>query len=303
MIKTICLNPAIDKVYYVDDFKAGNAYFNTEPETIIGGKGINVHKVLQQLGAVEELYCFLGGCIGDIIKKSLKHAKVFNAQGETRTTINIIDRVNGTETEIKEKGTFVSKQEVNNFLYTLEEDLDDNDLIICSGSIGKGFGDDIYQKICHIALSKHSKCALDTNAKDAHKAPYFFLKPNEKELAQMFDLDIELTEDEITRLGKELVYSGIQNLLVTRGEKGAIFINQRECYKVTVPEIEIKSTIGSGDATVAGFCFGYSSNLPIKECLRLAMACGMSNAMVGKIGVVDLKEIENLKKRIIIERA
>lgn len=303
MIRTICLNPAIDKVYYVEDFKAGKAYHNTEPETIIGGKGINVHKVLQQLGAVEELYCFLGGSTGDIIKKSLRNAKIFHSQGETRTTVNIIDKSNGTETEIKEKGAFVSKLEVHNFLDILEEDLEDNDLIICSGSIGNGFGKDIYQKICHIALSKHSKCALDTKEKDAFKAPYFFLKPNETELASMFDLDKELTEDDIIRLGKELVYSGIQNLLVTRGEKGAIFINSRDCYKVTVPQIEIRSTIGSGDATVAGFCYGYSSNLPIKECLRLAMACGMSNAMVGKIGVIDLKEIEKLKKMIIIEQS
>ena len=67
MLHVICLNPAIDKIYRIPDFAAGEDYPGQKPEVRVGGKGVNVARVLSQLGAPVHLYGFLGEG-GDIIR-------------------------------------------------------------------------------------------------------------------------------------------------------------------------------------------------------------------------------------------
>ena len=73
MLHVICLNPAIDKIYRISDFAAGEDYPGQKPEVRVGGKGVNVARVLSQLGAPVHLYGFLGEG-GDIIRSQTYEA-------------------------------------------------------------------------------------------------------------------------------------------------------------------------------------------------------------------------------------
>lgn len=68
-------------------------------------------------------------------------------------------------------------------------------------------------------------------------------------------------------------------------------MGKNSCMKVTIPKAEVISTIGSGDATVAGFCIGVNREMPVEDCIRLSMACGISNAECSKVGNVDPKRV------------
>ena len=71
-----------------------------------------------------------------------------------------------------------------------------------------------------------------------------------------------------------------------------ILLNKENIYEVNIPVIDIKNTVGSGDASIAGFAFGLLNDYSLEECLKLSNGCGMSNALyieTGKIEVEDIK--------------
>ncbi|MBQ0070956.1 MAG: hypothetical protein KBS81_03740, partial [Spirochaetales bacterium] len=126
MIRVLCLNPTIDRNYYIDSFSTGSAFHGTRVESYAGGKGLNIVKVLRSLGDETVLYAFVGGYNGLRIENEVERlgsgARFFRHEGETRMTINIMDKVKGEETEIKESGEIVSPRLEEEFLRTLEID-------------------------------------------------------------------------------------------------------------------------------------------------------------------------------------
>ena len=85
------------------------------------------------------------------------------------------------------------------------------------------------------------------------------------------------------------------------GEKGAIAITKDNVYQLTVPDVTIVSTIGSGDSAVAGFCYGMMQNKAIIESLKLSMAFGVVNAMHAEVGYVSPSEVDRIINGIMIQ--
>ena len=137
MIRIICLNPVIDRVYYISDFVEAKKYYEIRPQIFVGGKGINIARVMRQMGEKCSLYAFVGGENGKLIEKEMKtcgvEMKAFRTDGETRTTINIIDNARRQETEITEPGVMINQESQREFLDTLQNDIRKGDMVICSG--------------------------------------------------------------------------------------------------------------------------------------------------------------------------
>jgi fructose-1-phosphate kinase PfkB-like protein len=108
MIRSICLNPVIDRVYFINQFQAGGLYRDNRPKFYSGGKGVNVAKVLAALGETCVIYGFIAGSAGQNLKADLVsrgiQSRLLEIPGDTRTTINIIDNEHHEETEILELG-------------------------------------------------------------------------------------------------------------------------------------------------------------------------------------------------------
>ena len=163
MLHVICLNPAIDKIYRIPDFAAGEDYPGQKPEVRVGGKGVNVARVLSQLGAPVHLYGFLGEG-GDIIRKEMEKRCVcsfFDVSGACRTTVNIIDPKSGRETVITEAGPQVGESDVRELMLELSDRIQPGDIVAASGSIIAGAPADIYAQISRICEEIGAKCALD----------------------------------------------------------------------------------------------------------------------------------------------
>ena len=189
MLHVICLNPAIDKIYRIPDFAAGEDYPGQKPEMRVGGKGVNVARVLSQLGAPVHLYGFLGEG-GDIIRKEMEKRCVcsfFDVSGACRTTVNIIDPKSGRETVITEAGPQVSESDVRELLLELSDRVQPGDIVAASGSIIAGAPSDIYAQISRICEEIGARCALDCNTSALKSSlsgdvRYILGKPNEREL-------------------------------------------------------------------------------------------------------------------------
>lgn len=287
MLHVICLNPAIDKIYRIPDFAAGEDYPGQKPEVRVGGKGVNVARVLSQLGAPVHLYGFLGEG-GDIIRKEMEKRCVcsfFDVSGACRTTVNIIDPKSGRETVITEAGPQVGESDVRELLLELSDRIQPGDIVAASGSIIAGAPSDIYAQISRICEEIGAKCALDCNTSALKSSlsgnvRYILGKPNERELCAL--LRRERTKDvrALAEMARELM-PPYEMLLVSMGAEGGILVTREEIYAAHIPPLDVVSTVGSGDAAFAGALFALEKGMDKRLILQTAMSCGAINAKIG----------------------
>lgn len=267
MLHVICLNPAIDKIYRIPDFAAGEDYPGQKPEVRVGGKGVNVARVLSQLGAPVHLYGFLGEG-GDIIRKEMEKRCVcsfFDVSGACRTTVNIIDPKSGRETVITEAGPQVGESDVRELLLELSDRVQPGDIVAASGSIIAGAPSDIYAQISRICEEIGARCALDCNTSALKSSlsgdvRYILGKPNERELCAL--LRRERTKDvhALAEMARELM-PPYEMLLVSMGAEGGILVTRQEIYAAHIPPLDVVSTVGSGDAAFAGALFALEKGM------------------------------------------
>ena len=303
-VHVLCLNPAVDKLFEIDGFAAGEDYPGQRPVSRVGGKGVNVARVLSQLGESVHLYAFLGETGGEAFRREMEPrcaCMFITVPGACRTTVNIIDRVNRRETVITEAGPQVGAQDVAALMAHLDENIAAGDIVVCSGSIIAGAPADIYAKVSRLSVEKGARCALDCNAQtlpvSLDSACYALGKPNERELCALLGRARTQEPEEIVQLARGLMppYGA---LLVSMGAAGGVWVDETAAYRAQVPEAAIRSTVGSGDASFAGAVCAMARGMRGEEALRLAMACGVANAMLGEVGSVRLCDVEEMIKKI-----
>lgn len=306
MIHVVCPNPAIDKLYAIDDFAPGEDYPGQRPLVRFGGKGVNVARVLSQLGAQTALYAFMGeeSEMGFLREMEGRCRCAFVAvPGACRTTVNVIDRKNGRETVITERGPEVTDAHVRQMLQTLEANVQPGDLVCCSGSIIAGAPADLYARISRLSAKRGAPCALDCNAaalpKSLEGAAYALGKPNERELCALLGRARTQEPAELAQLARRLMppYAA---LLISMGAQGGVWVGPEAACLARVPEKPVVSTVGSGDAAFAGALHAMAQDMDAKDALRLAMACGVANAMLGEVGSVRMQDVRSVMKEITV---
>lgn len=308
MIRAVCFNPVVDRLYCIDNFAAGMQSKQIIPHVFAGGKGVNIARVVSQLGEPCALYCFLGGANGQCIRRDMQRhgvkLRALEMEGETRTTINIIDRANARETEITEAGSFLSAELESQMVAIMESEIGPGDLVVCSGIPLPGMHTDIYRRLSAVAHDKKALCVLDTNEeslRNSFPGDYFFSKPNLSELCTLHNAGIVDNEEALLRLAQKTRTMGVRNLMISTGGAGCVFVGDALCLRARVPRVTVASTIGSGDAAVAGFCVAYSRGLKLEDCVRFAMACGVSNAQHTQVGYVNSAQVQTLFDAVRIE--
>ena len=308
MIHVLCPNPAIDKLYAIDGFAAGEDYPGQRPQVRFGGKGVNVARVLSQLGAQVHLYAFVGEESETGFRREMERrcaCTFVPVAGACRTTVNIIDRENGRETVITEAGPQVTDGHVRAMLDMLQANIQPGDIAACSGSIIAGAPGDLYARVSRLAAGKGARCALDCNANtlplSLEGAVYALGKPNERELCALLDKQRTQEPEKLAAYAR-LLMPPYGALLVSMGKEGGMLIDAQAAYLVRVPERPVVSTVGSGDATLAGALRAMELRLDAGETLRLAMACGVANAMLGEVGSVRAADVEEITKEINVSR-
>ena len=304
MIHVLCLNPAIDKLYEIDGFAAGEVYPGQTPRVSVGGKGVNVARVLSQLGEAPRLYAMLGETGGDAVRREMEpRCECFfvTVPGACRTTVNIMDRASGRETAISEAGPRAEKAQADALLRGLDASVTAGDIVCCSGSIIPGAPEDIYARVSRLCDKKGARCALDCNTASLGAslsgARYALGKPNEDELAGY--LGVTRTQDarEIASLAARLL-PPYDALLVSLGAKGGVLVTPDGALAADALPIEVRTTVGCGDASFAGALLALARGMDVARMLRLAMACGAANAAGGAPGSVDARLVARLAQQV-----
>lgn len=300
MITTITFNPSIDRMYRVSSMNIGEVQRVVSAKATAGGKGINVTKVCKILQEEPLAMGFLGGYNGEFIKEELRKLDIKNKftkiNQETRNCLNIItdDKVS---TEFLEKGPILEDGDLEKFENDIKEVMKSTKILVASGSYCQNIPLDYYEKIGNLCRENNVKFILDTSGealKVALKSKPYLIKPNTDEIKQLLNIDIE-SRDEVISAGKKLIEMGAENVCISLGKDGMIYLNAEEVYEAKVPKIEAVNTVGSGDSTIAAFSVGILRGYEIEELLKLSNACGISNALNIETGFVSLEEVEKYK--------
>ncbi|ADO55760.1 1-phosphofructokinase [Paenibacillus polymyxa] len=302
MIYTVTLNPSIDYIVEVDDLKLGDLNRMKRDLKLPGGKGINVSRILNQLGADSTAIGFLGGFTGRFIDDTLREESIKTdfVMIEDDTRINIKLK-HGDETEINGLGPAIREQEADALVQKLAG-LQKNDIVVLSGSIPPSLGGDFYERLIRVCQDTGAEFVIDTTGEALMKALVhkpLLIKPNHHELAELFGVTIH-SEEEIVTYGRKLLEAGAKNVLISMAGEGALFITADEVYHANVPAGTVKNSVGAGDSMIAGFVGTLALQGDPIEAFRAGVASGSATAFSDDLATRE--KIEQLRPQVTISK-
>jgi 1-phosphofructokinase/tagatose 6-phosphate kinase len=303
MILTVTLNAAIDRTVAVPNFRLGHRHRAVESRTVAGGKGINVARALKLLGRPVVATGFAGGPTGSRLLDQLREEAVLTdftrIAAETRINLAVIDPTSGEQTEINERGPAVSPEEVESFVDRLRYLADGAKLCVLAGSLPPGAGEDLYARLVNDLTERGVTVVLDAEG-DAMlaglRAGASVVTPNEREAEELVGQEFA-DPDDLAHGLSELVRLGAAEAAITRPD-GCVAVTgegaERRFLEVRTESLEPVSTVGSGDAFLAGYVAARFDGRPPDECLAYAVACGAESTQHFGAGVVDRNQVERL---------
>lgn len=307
MVIIVNFNPAIDCTAHIDTFIAGGLNRIQDVRQDAGGKGINVAKTLKALGMDAILCGFMGSnyqifeqCFRDW---NIRHDFV-KVDGLNRSNLKIMSK-DGSLTEVNEPSFEVSKEKRDELLHKVLSYVDDHAVVVLSGSLPKNVKSDFVVEIIKECKQLGAKVILDGDGEVLQKGILChptLIKPNEDELQRYFKVEHALTQEKIILYAKKLVNQGVEMVCVSCGKDGAICMSQDECYQSSSLNVDVKSTVGAGDAMVASFAYGLEKKMAMKEMFELAVACSTAEIMQEGTQPGPLELVLELKKNVVADK-
>jgi 1-phosphofructokinase len=281
----ITLNPAIDRTITIPNFQAGKVNRVQGEYSNAGGKGVNVASSLADAGHKIAVTGFLGRENVALFERLFARKRIADhfvrLDGETRVGIKITDPVLKETTDIN----FPGAEPLPSDLAALRAIVDhfDAEWFVLAGSLPPGVETTIYRDLTAALKARGRKVALDTSGDSLNHAigaVPSFIKPNIHELEGLVGRALP-SREAVTEAARELVARGVEMVVVSMGEQGACFVGAEGVLFATPPAIEVRSTVGAGDAMVAGVLSSKIRGLSLAETARVSTA--FSVRAIGKL--------------------
>ncbi|OCG18562.1 MULTISPECIES: 1-phosphofructokinase [unclassified Gilliamella] len=302
-IATITLNPAYDLLGFCPKVELGDVNLVQTNALLAAGKGINVAKVLSDL----DVQLTVGGFLGkenrdgfNLLFKSLNVVDKFETiEGRTRINVKLTEE-NSEVTDLNFSGFTISEQDWQSFVKNSLEWLKDIDMVAISGSLPAGVSLDKFtnwmeqvKAICPKIVFDSSRDALVAGL----KAKPWLIKPNDKELEMWIGHKLS-TLDDVKKAAMELVNGGVDNVIISLGSKGALWITKNEAWLAKPPKCQVVSTVGAGDSMVAGLMYGLITEQSIKDTLVFASSVAALSVGQAGVGIAERQAVNNMLEKI-----
>lgn len=289
MIVTLTANPSVDRTMELDSpIVRGEVFRATSVGDEAGGKGVNVARAVAHAGV--PVVAVLPADDDDLLVKGLIAAGVHpvNIPVGRPSRVNItVTEPDGTTTKFNDPGHPFTPEVVAEVEHRLMTRSQPGDWMVLSGSLPPDSDESWYATLTSDLKAAGRKVAVDTSGAalaatvtDATSLPDL-LKPNAEELASLTGDDwVALESDPLAAASaaRRLVDDGVGAVLLTLGSQGAVLITAEGTWRATPPPITLRSTVGAGDASLAGYLLADLRGLDAPERLREAVAYGSAAA-------------------------
>jgi 1-phosphofructokinase family hexose kinase len=312
MLVCVSANPAIDRRLRLENIAVGKVNRALSAHPFPGGKAAHVAMVAKAL-EIDVLWAgFLGGATGEECESGLSAfgvpLTVIRTQTDTRANLEIIS-ADGSVTEILEPGGMVSEGEIERLLTACRDifcELKENGQVALSGSLPPGAPADLYAELTRIAHLYGCRVLLDTSGEALRRgleAQPDFVKPNCEEASSFAGYLVRDAEG-AAEVAQRFFAAGARSVAISLGPGGILWQTSADSDPLLsqLPPVHTGSSVGSGDAALAGFAVAYERGLSDEETLSLAVACGTANCLAKAPGQVSREHVLRLAQQASVRR-
>ena len=305
MILTVTLNAAVARTLVVPSLTLGHRHRAPESVTLAGGKGVNVARSLRTLDVPVLAAGFAGGRNGDAIRDGLSEAAIpfdlVEIEGHSRTSTAIVDPMAGTQTEINEYGPAVTPAEAKEFSRRLEHLMEYATAVVFAGSVPPNLDEGFLVGLVRRARERGLYTVVDSPPsllRAALKAGPSLVSPNQHEAESVVGFDF-IEEGDFPLGLNRLVEAGAADACITSPEGHSYMTVEGGAVRARAPRVEALSTVGSGDAYLAGLLAGLlHRGLSRVDAVRLAAGCAAANAETLGAGLFESRRAEELAEAV-----
>lgn len=276
-IVTVTLNPAIDQTVFVDQLVPSSVHRVSDSQRQAGGKGVNVATMLALGGAAEVVVSgFLGEDNAAIFEQHFSAHGLRDAflrvSGETRTGIKIVDTRANDTTDLNMTGPAPTAEQCEALKARLVALVEPGRWFVIAGSLPGGVAPAFVGDLIRALRSAGAKVVIDSSGAAlaaAVETGVDLAKPNEHELAELLGTELN-GFDVILNAARQLCGERIPALIVSMGGAGALFLSKDSELLARAPEVNVVSTVGAGDALLAGYLQARQRGDSAVDCARMA---------------------------------
>lgn len=311
-IVCVSANPAVDRRLRFRDLSLGRINRATSAENMAGGKAAHVAMAAQELGARPVWLGFLGGPVGEEFAREIRNLRIetrsIHTRSRTRMNLELLEE-SGRITELLEPGESPSGAEMREMQRILAAGLERQwrgAAVVISGSLPAGVPASFYGPMITAGRKSGARVFVDTSGralKASLSARPSFIKPNREEAEGLLGRKLENIAAAVAA-AHALIEKGASSAAISLGAEGLVWVESENepAWHARPPLIEGVSTVGCGDATVAGFALASIKGLAGEDAVRLATACGAANCLAKSPGRISAQEVKRLIPRIQLSR-
>jgi len=311
MLVCVSANPAIDRRLQLESIAVGEVNRAVSVRPFPGGKAAHVAMVAKALAQDVCWVGFLGGATGEECESGLLALgiplTVVRTRANTRANLEIIAR-DGTVTEILEPGGGVTDGEVERLLSACRDifaESAEGSQVALSGSLPPGAPPDFYAELIRLAHVYGCRVLVDTSGealRQAVAAAPDLVKPNRAEATWFAGRPVN-NPTAAMEVAHEMIHAGARGVAVSLGADGITWERAGNAARLVArpPAIEARSTVGCGDAALAGFAVAHARGLSDEDALCLAVACGSANCLAESPGMVEPLEVDRIFQQVSVE--
>ena len=305
MIYTVTFNPVLETMLELDEIVYDDVNKIHRESKYVHGKGIDVSRVIKEIGG-ESIACgFLGGCRGSEIERKLRQEGIAcdfePIAAESSSRIAIFQKKKRLRTVMEVPVKEYTSTEKNSLLEKLLN-VPPESFVVISGNISKQVGQTFCAEITETLRKRDIKVVLDADGEDLKlgiEAQPYMVKPNLHEFRRLIGRNVTEIED-IIRYAQPYT-DKVRFMVISMGAKGVVGVSREECFHVIPPKIAVRSSFGAGDSLIGGMVHALHQNASFKDALTLGVACGAASVINPENVLYRVEDVNTMIKAVLVE--
>lgn len=285
-VLTVTLNPAVDVSASVEQLIPARKLRCAGERRDAGGGGINVARVAHRMGADVMAAYLAGGVVGELLNElvaaeGVPHA-MFEVAGQTRESVNIVERSTGREYRFIMPGPTIAEDEWRGFLSRFSELIRSTSMVVLSGGLPPGAPQDAYAVMARAAKAAGARVVLDASGPALRAGldeGVFLIKPSIDELRE-YAGESMTTQADWKRVSRALIeVQAAEVVVLSLSAEGALLTTKEGAWRARSPAAEVVSTIGAGDSFVGAMVWAIDAGKDLKDAFRYGVAAGTATLL------------------------